>query len=249
MFQDLSHFLVGNKITIPTNKIVVWTGQNLLSQLGKNSLEIDLEEGSSLEIFEINKLEEGFDSFEEIINVFQAKNTNLKWFKLIKTSLQTNLTIYLNHPQTTTQVYNLLIPELDSKIVLDQKITANSDKNTIEHSTKSLLKHNCQLEIIHSLKATEFTQNLFANQQIKVLPLAQKIKTKIEPILDILSDSVKCNHGASFGGLDQSQLDFMEARGLSKSQSIEILSHAFVRDILKNIEILCVYEDFLKIAQ
>ncbi|MGB3586166.1 MAG: Fe-S cluster assembly protein SufD, partial [Tunicatimonas sp.] len=77
--------------------------------------------------------------------------------------------------------------------------------------------------------------NAFQSNANILLTNEASIDTK--PQLEIWADDVKCSHGATTGQIDQEQLFYLRARGMSKDQATAILLRAFAGDVLENIEL------------
>lgn len=68
-----------------------------------------------------------------------------------------------------------------------------------------------------------------AHQIHKHLLLDQGARAISEPILEVLSDDVKCSHGAAIRYLDAQQLFYLESRGYTPAAAREALVSAFLR--------------------
>ena len=76
----------------------------------------------------------------------------------------------------------------------------------------------CVARNAQGTKALQMNRNLLLSEQAE-------IDTK--PELQIDADDVKCSHGASIGQLDDAQLFYLQSRGLSSSESRQLLTQAF----------------------
>ena len=56
------------------------------------------------------------------------------------------------------------------------------------------------------------------------------------PKLEILANDVRCTHGATIGRLNDLSMYYLKTRGLSESQSAELILSGFYRDALQRIE-------------
>ena len=80
-------------------------------------------------------------------------------------------------------------------------------------------------------------QKTDAKQTNKALLLSDSASINTKPQLEIFADDVKCTHGAAIGQLDDDQLFYLRARGISESDARNILVHAFAGDIVDRIAI------------
>lgn len=72
-----------------------------------------------------------------------------------------------------------------------------------------------------------------AYQSNKTLLLSEKARVHTLPKLEISTDDVKCSHGASVSSLDESQLFYLQSRGISKEQAQKMLVEAFTQPVLQ----------------
>lgn len=59
----------------------------------------------------------------------------------------------------------------------------------------------------------------------------------VRPQLEIYTDDVRCNHGATAGKLDESMLFYLLSRGLSPEVAQRLLKWAFLEDVVSKIEL------------
>ena len=74
-------------------------------------------------------------------------------------------------------------------------------------------------------------QNIDSSQVHHNLLLSPKAKVFSKPELEIYADDVKCAHGSTVGCLDESQLFYLQSRGLSIVQAKKLLVQGFVRSV------------------
>lgn len=71
-----------------------------------------------------------------------------------------------------------------------------------------------------------------AHQLCRGLLLSPRAEADVKPHLEILTDEVKCGHGASVGSLDPDALFYLESRGLSGPAARRLLTEAFAAEVL-----------------
>lgn len=65
----------------------------------------------------------------------------------------------------------------------------------------------------------------------KALLLSDNAEIDVKPELEIFADDVKCSHGAATGELDEEQLFYMQARGISREAAKQLLIEAYLEDV------------------
>jgi Fe-S cluster assembly protein SufD len=56
-----------------------------------------------------------------------------------------------------------------------------------------------------------------------------------KPMLEIYADDVKCSHGATAGDLDETQLFYLQSRGIPADEARRLLVEAFLAETVDNI--------------
>ena len=79
-----------------------------------------------------------------------------------------------------------------------------------------------------------------AEQSNHNLLLSDRAEVDTKPELEIYADDVKCAHGATVGQLDKRALYYLRTRGLDEDQAAQILTRAFVGQILEDIPVAAV---------
>ncbi len=57
----------------------------------------------------------------------------------------------------------------------------------------------------------------------------------VKPELEIFADDVQCGHGATISDINPEHLYYLMARGISKNQACSMLSHAFMSEIVEDL--------------
>lgn len=71
-----------------------------------------------------------------------------------------------------------------------------------------------------------------AKQLCRSLLLSAQARAHAQPRLEILTDDVKCAHGATVGELDDDALFYLQSRGLDMVQAQRLLTYAFAAEAL-----------------
>jgi Fe-S cluster assembly protein SufD len=72
-----------------------------------------------------------------------------------------------------------------------------------------------------------------ASQINKNLLLSDDAEVDTRPRLEILTDDVRCTHGAAVGQLDEDAVFYLRSRGVPHQEARALLTHAFVRELLE----------------
>jgi FeS assembly protein SufD len=80
-------------------------------------------------------------------------------------------------------------------------------------------------------------QQTDGRQMAQSLLLDDNAEFDAKPELEIYADDVKCNHGATFGSLDEDQLFYLRARGVPEAEARSLLIQAFLAEVFDRIEL------------
>lgn len=69
----------------------------------------------------------------------------------------------------------------------------------------------------------------------RALLLSDDVVMNNKPELEIFADDVACGHGATCGGLNEDQLFYMQARGISRAEAESLLLEAFASELADDI--------------
>jgi Fe-S cluster assembly protein SufD len=86
-------------------------------------------------------------------------------------------------------------------------------------------------------------QKTDAKQTNKVLLLSDDATINTKPQLEIFADDVKCTHGATIGQLDETQIFYLQSRGIGADDARRILTFAFANDLVGRIQLESIREE------
>jgi FeS assembly protein SufD len=79
-------------------------------------------------------------------------------------------------------------------------------------------------------------QKTDGRQMSQALLLSDEAEFDAKPELEIFADDVKCNHGATFGALDEDLMFYLRARGIPEEEARSLLIQAFVGEVIDQVE-------------
>jgi len=118
--------------------------------------------------------------------------------------------------------------------------------------SRTYLEHNkgyCQSRQLHKTIVRDRARAVF-NGMIKVakhalktdgqmtnnnLLLGRLAEVDTKPQLEIYADDVKCGHGATIGRIDEEQMFYLRARGISEEAAQQMIIHAFAAELTEAI--------------
>ncbi|MFZ4832951.1 Fe-S cluster assembly protein SufD [Rouxiella sp. Mn2063] len=146
-----------------------------------------------------------------------------------------NTSAQLNGENTQLQMNSLVLP-IDGDIC----------------DTRTYLEHNkgyCESRQLHKVIVNDRAKAVF-NGMIKVakhalktdgqmtnnnLLLSKQAEVDTKPQLEIYADDVKCSHGATVGRIDDEQLFYLRARGISGEDAQHMIIFAFAAELTESV--------------
>ncbi len=86
------------------------------------------------------------------------------------------------------------------------------------------------------IKVEELAQQTDAYQTNRNLLLSNGAEANSLPGLEILANDVKCSHGATSGQIDEEQLHYLLARGISRKKAEELLVFGFFEEVFSHLK-------------
>lgn len=88
-------------------------------------------------------------------------------------------------------------------------------------------------------------QKTLAQLSNKNLLTSRTAEINTKPELEIYADDVRCAHGATISQLDETSLFYLQSRGVSKADSVSMLSFGFINELLNEVPEVAV-QDYLR---
>jgi Fe-S cluster assembly protein SufD len=82
------------------------------------------------------------------------------------------------------------------------------------------------------IKIEKDTVNCEAYQENRNLLLNEGTKAESIPELEILTDEVRCTHGATMGPIDPEQVFYLKCRGISETEAVKMIVTGFTESLL-----------------
>ncbi len=76
-----------------------------------------------------------------------------------------------------------------------------------------------------------------SRQSLRGLLAGAQAEIDVRPQLEIYTDDVRCNHGATAGKLDDAMLFYLLSRGIDRDTALQLLKWAFLEDVVARISI------------
>ncbi len=100
---------------------------------------------------------------------------------------------------------------------------------------KVALKDKARSAYTGLIRIEKDTVNCEAYQENRNLLLSDGTKAESIPELEILTDQVRCTHGATMGPIDPEQVFYLKSRGIAETEAVKIIVNGFMESLLSQI--------------
>lgn len=148
-----------------------------------------------------------------------------------------NLEVYQQGPQTDTNLYGLTAIAHSQLADTHSLLALTHPHGTAEQVHKCIVDEAAHSVFNGKVWVSRTAQLTNASQINRNLLLSNKARVDTKPELDIVADNVKCAHGATVSQLSDSELFYLQSRGIDAAAARRMLISGFALDIINRIPI------------
>ena len=234
----------GAKVTIVENINSEGNNASFLNSL----LEIEVGANASATLYKLQTEEDSAIQMNTT-HVVQAHDSHFSatTITLGGQLIRNNLTIELDGRNCESHMYGLYM--LHGKQHVDNHTLVDHQQPHCESNElyKGIMDDNSTGVFNGKIYVQQIAQKTNAFQSNKNILLSEGASVNTKPQLEIWADDVKCSHGATTGQIDEEQVFYLRARGLSESSARALLLRAFAADIIEHISVDAVRDHFLNL--
>lgn len=201
-------------------------------------LQIDIEEGASLELYRLQDFHTPAEALTETRIVLQ-RDARLRMctVTLGGSHVRNNVIVRMQGEGCELTADGLYL--MDREQQCDNYIF-------VEHAKPHCTSHTLYKGIIDDAARARFNGHVLvqdgaikteAYQTNRNILLTDKAHVDTRPFLEIYNDDVKCSHGSTIGQLDEQALFYLQTRGISYRTAMTMLSYAFCDEVIRGIGI------------
>ena len=181
------------------------------------------------------------------IHCYQAShsivnNYTFSWDGLL---IRNNLYTDMQGPHAQVNMYGIYCPSQTQHI--DNHTTVNHQHPNTESNQlyKGILSGKATGVFNGKIFVQSEAQKTNAFQTNNNILLSDEATIYTKPQLEIWADDVKCSHGATIGQLDETQLFYLQARGIPENLARHMLLHAFADEVISKVPLVSLL-DYLR---
>lgn len=143
--------------------------------------------------------------------------------------------IHLNGERADAKLRTLSLGHEQDRSHHHVRIHHHAAQSTSDQIAAQVLGGSSEASFDGTVHVDRIAQESNSSQIIRSLLLSDQAKSHSKPNLQIHADNVKCAHGNTCGELENSELFYLQSRGLSLGQAKEILTLGFCETVLEDL--------------
>lgn len=168
-----------------------------------------------------------------LTEIFVEKDT-IFIIKATSELLNSQVKLVLQQPKTSTLL--VLTRQIkEEKIRINIQVELAAPETHGEIWVRTVLSGKARINLKANLKVTSEAKNSRGKVSIKGLAVGKDIEWKVEPFLEIENNQISAVHKASLITFNDKQLNYLESRGLNKSEAENVLKESFFSEVLEKI--------------
>ena len=201
-------------------------------------LQVDLQEGSSLELYRLQGMNTPAQALTET-HVTMQRDAQLRMCTVTLGGghVRNNVIVRMQGEGCNLEADGLYL--VDREQQCDNYIF-------VEHAKPNCHSRELYKGIIDDSARARFNGHVLvqdgavkteAYQTNRNILLTDKAHVDTRPFLEIYNDDVKCSHGSTIGQLDEQAMFYLQTRGISARTAMTMLSYAFCDEVIRGIGI------------
>jgi Fe-S cluster assembly protein SufD len=148
----------------------------------------------------------------------------------------------LQGPGADARLYGLVFGEGDQRFTHHTRQEHQAPRTTSDLLFKAALMDRSRSIFTGMIRIEKEASKSEAYQASKNILLSGQSRANAIPMLEILTDDVKCGHGAAVGGLEEDQLFYLMSRGLDRREAERAMVEGFFEDVLQRAPVPALHE-------
>lgn len=148
----------------------------------------------------------------------------------------------LTGPGASANLYGLVFGDGDQRFTHHTLQEHQAPRTSSDLLFKSALTDKARSIYTGLIRIEKTAGQSQAYQASKNVLLSRTARANAIPMLEILTDDVKCGHGAAVGGLDDDQRFYLMSRGLSRREAERAMVEGFFEDVIQRVPLPSLHE-------
>jgi Fe-S cluster assembly protein SufD len=204
--------------------------------IGNSAVEIVGGASSNVRYVNIQRLAEGAKTYiTERAEIGASANIKSIFGSVGSAITKVNAGVVLNSRGASSQIYGVVFG--NAKQHFDYHTTQHhkSGESFSNLNFKVVLKEKAMSAYTGLIRIEKDAANCEAYQENRNLLLSKGTKAESIPELEILTDEVRCTHGATMGPIDPEMVFYLKSRGIDEAEAIRSIVSGFIEPLLVQI--------------
>lgn len=145
---------------------------------------------------------------------------------------QLRIAIYCNGYRSWASILLVPIAGANNMITITSLQYHDAPTSTSSIMVKGMAYRSAQVSYVGSVYVAKEAHQVDANQQSRFLIDGNKAQVHTQPMLEVLTNDVRCAHGSAIGHFDDAQLVYVAMRGVLPAKARALLAQAFLTEAL-----------------
>ncbi len=132
----------------------------------------------------------------------------------------------------STNLKGLQVANNEAKLSTYTFVRFNGPGGNLEQLNKAIAFDSSTSIFNGIIEVPQIAQQTKASQLSKNLLISEKAEIYTKPELRIIADDVKCTHGATVSQLEESELFYLQSRGLSLNEASSLIMKGYTKEII-----------------
>lgn len=233
-FQDVLSLGQDKEMKILVSPHTYGSTRLYIKEGGKYFLELAPMHDTSISLLIKNDAQEAIE-LKVSGDIQENAHVRLGFLDLEDNEIKLDAYVELKAPGAEAELYT-------AQLVANEKKVGNIEiKHSAPHTTGNMhnfavLKNKADYEMVANGNIQKGAYGSASHQETRILTLGKEHQTKAIPLLLIDENEVKASHALTIGEPDESQMYYLESRGLSKEMAMGLLSIGYFMPTIELVE-------------
>ncbi|KKR03152.1 MAG: FeS assembly protein SufD [Microgenomates group bacterium GW2011_GWB1_40_9] len=166
----------------------------------------------------------------KIYRIAEGKNKKIKF--IVDHSF--DLEVIFQGKNSSAEIVGLVMPKPHTNIIIRTKQIHNYPQSKSNLLIRSVISEGSCVTYEGTIRIEKHARYVDAYQKNETMLLSDTSQIHTSPILEILNHDVKCTHGATVKPISETELLYLQSRGISRLQARKMIVRGFIDGIIKN---------------
>lgn len=249
-FDDNNSSLI-NQIEIiannDTNVTIIYKSKTSSTCFHNGIVRTTVKENVQLNVTIVNMLNENTDNFEAIENTLY-QNSNVK-YTIIDIGGKTSVSNYYSNiigANASNDLKTIYLGRNNQIKDINYIAELRGEKSNVDIDVQGALKDNAKKNFKGTIDFKKGAKKAKGNENESCMLLSNKAKSIALPMLLCTEEDVEGNHSTSSGKVDEKQLFYIMARGISYKEAVKLIVKSKFNNIIEKIKDDNLKEEILK---